>query len=123
MKLVLMQTLNFRKWMGRTTLFLLTVIHLILPFTPANQHEGKQIIIGAMVIGIIFLFFTIRSFRHPYRFSFYGLIFFWVVNFTAAAMEASPLSEGWVVKLIFSITLILASLKELKGSNISDQNT
>ncbi len=97
---------------GRTVLILLTIIHLILPFTPVNEHEGSQIIVGALIIGSLFLWLTICSFQNPHRNFLRGLLLFWGVNVLAALTGASPLSEGWGVKLVFSLILIFGAIKK-----------
>ena len=91
---------------ARAVIFILVFIHLILPYTPVNRHEGIQIPIGAGVIGVWFLVLALKSYRYPRKYFIFALAFFWGVTLLAAVTRASPIMEGIVIKLLFSFGLL-----------------
>jgi len=84
---------------GRAVLGLLAAIHLVLPFTPANEHDELQIYLAAVVIGSFFAYLIWMSFGRPRRALVVGAVMFVAVEAVAAVTGASPLTEGWAVKL------------------------
>ena len=78
---------------------MLVFIHLVLPWTPANQSDDDTIVVGALLIGIGFLAIAIWSRSNPRSALTAGTVLFLVVETVAAATGASPWSDGWPIKL------------------------
>ena len=93
---------------GRSALWILALIHLVLPFTPVNSHPEAQIKIAAVAIGSVFLALAVVWPRAPRAASAAGLVLFIAISSVAAATQRSPIEEGWVVKLFFVVSLALA---------------
>jgi hypothetical protein len=93
---------------GRGLLVLLTVIHLVLPWTPANNSDDGVILVGALVIGGGFLATAVWSRRNPRPALTVGAILFLAVETVAAATGASPWEEGWPIKLTLSLLFAFA---------------
>ena len=87
---------------GRGLLYLLVFIHLVLPWTPANQSDDDTIVVGALLIGVGFLAIAIWSRRNPRPALTAGAALFLIVETIAAATGASPWSDGWPIKLALS---------------------
>jgi hypothetical protein len=87
---------------GKGLLYLLVFIHLILPWTPANQSDEDTIVVGALLIGIGFLAIAIWSRTNPRSALTAGAVLFLIVETVAAATGASPWSDGWPIKLTLS---------------------
>ena len=86
---------------GRVVLFLLVVIHWILPFTPVNPHEEGRIVIASLVLGAAFLTLALRSYRHATgSFTLAGVLLTIVIA-VSALTGASPVGEGAAVKVLF----------------------
>ena len=102
-----MKTRAAARFAGTVSLWLLTFVHLVLPFTPANPHPEIHIKIGAVLIGSVFLSLAILSRRVPRAAAGAGLLFFVLVSSAAAATQRSPIEEGLAVKLFFALTLLL----------------
>jgi len=98
---------NSANQIARGVLVVLVFIHLILPFTPANEHPELHIKIANVLFGFSFLGFTTLSFSHP-RASFRGaLLFLFALFLFSAATGGSPLTEGIIAKFTFAAGLIL----------------
>ena len=93
---------------GRGLLYLLVFIHLVLPWTPANQSDEGTILVGAILIGAGFLGLAIWSRRNPRLALTAGAVLFAIVETVAALTGASPLSEGWPIKLTLSGLFVYA---------------
>ena len=93
--------------LARGVLFLLVLIHWVLPFTPLNQHAELTIVVGSLFIGGAFLFFGLRSLRSPFTNLLGGLVLLLIAYGVSAITGASPLSEGTVVKIIFAAVLLM----------------
>ena len=102
--------------LGRGVLFVLMFIHFVLPFTPVNQHPELQIRVGSLILGIAFLFFAIRSFSAPFVYLLFGLILLVSVYAVSAATGASPMEEGLIVKIVFSLCLFVGVISALRVS-------
>ena len=77
-------------------------IHLVLPFTSVNQHPEVRIKIASLILGVVFLWFGLRSFGNPLRYFSAGLTLLISVYLISAVSGASPVSEGVVPKIIFA---------------------
>jgi len=93
---------------GRGLLYLLVFIHLVLPWTPANQSDDAAILVGALVIGFGFLAIAIWSRRNPRSAFTAGATLFLLVETVADATGASPWAEGWPIKLTLSLLFAYA---------------
>ncbi len=98
-------------WPARITLFVLTTIHLILPFTPVNRHEEPRIKIAAAILGLVFLALTVVSVQRPLVAFAAGLALFTATVIVGSVGGASPLEEGWVVRLLFFALLSYGCLR------------
>ena len=108
--------------LAQGVLFLLVFIHWVLPFTPANQHSELTILVGSLILGGAFLFLGVRSIKSSFVYLLSGLILLLIVYAVSAATGASPLSEGSVVKVLFTALLLLGvfSAKKLRASATSE---
>jgi hypothetical protein len=95
---------------GRAVLYLLTFIHLVLPWTPVNQSDSASVLVGGMMIGIAFLALALWSRRSPIPALSIGAVLFLSVEIVADATGASPWSEGWPVKLVLAAVFVWAFL-------------
>ncbi|WDE01505.1 hypothetical protein [Thalassomonas actiniarum] len=103
-------------YMAQVVLYLLVVIHWLLPFTPVNQHPEPHIKIAALGIGAIFLMFAQLSYSRPRQSFAGGLIFLLILYIVSAVTGASPITEGLVVKLLFAALLLVDFLDTGKAS-------
>ncbi|WDE07872.1 hypothetical protein SG34_013875 [Thalassomonas viridans] len=94
-------------YMAQVVLYLLVVIHWVLPFTPVNQHPEPHIKIAALGVGAIFLLFAQLSYTRPRQSFAGGLIFLVILYIVSAVTGASPITEGLVVKLLFATLLMV----------------
>lgn len=99
--------LRLGRYLARGVLFLLVLIHWILPFTPANQHSELRVVVASIFLGAAFLWIGIKSISQPGRYFAIGLILLLAVYAISALSGASPIDEGLVVKVIFVLFLIL----------------
>jgi len=106
-------------YMAQVVLYLLVVIHWVLPFTPVNQHPEPHIKIAALGIGAIFLMFAQLSYRRPRQSFAGGLVFLLTLYTVSAVTGASPITEGLVVKLLFAILLLVDFLDTGKAGGKS----
>jgi len=103
---------------GRGLLYLLVFIHLVLPWTPANQSDDGTIVVGALLIGIGFLAIAIWSRGNPRAALTAGAVLFLIVETVAATTGASPWSDGWPIKLglsalfVYSLAAVWSSTPE-----------
>ena len=95
---------------GRLVLYLLSFIHLVLPWTPVNQNDSTSVLVGGMIIGIGFLALALWSRRNPGPAFGIGAVLFLIVETVAAATGASPWSGGWPVKLALGGVFVWALL-------------
>mgnify|MGYP004224038015 CR=1 FL=1 len=59
-------TVNSGLTCARVVLLALVGIHLILPFTPANTHPERRIILVSLVLGVLFLTLSLTSYSRPF---------------------------------------------------------
>lgn len=97
-------------FVGRTVIFALVGIHLILPFTPVNRHPEGRIIIASLIIGIVFLGLGLLSFRKQFISFFAALILLIIVIAVSALSGASPLQEGIIVKIVLVAGLMYGTI-------------
>ena len=95
---------------GRAVLYLLTFIHLVLPWTPVNQNDSASVLVGGMIIGVGFLALALWSRRSPGPALSIGAVMFLAVETVADATGASPWSESWPVKLALGGVFVWALL-------------
>ena len=91
--------------LARGVLYTLVFIHFVLPFTPVNQHEETRILFASVILGILFLSLARVSYRYPRAAFSAGLIFLLFIYALSHATGASPIAEGWPVKLVFAAGL------------------
>jgi len=105
---------------ARAVLFLLVAIHFVLPFTPANTHPERRILVASMILGAIFLACVITSYRRPFASFAAALSVLLLVYVISAVSGTSPIAEGLVVKIVFAAGLIygLASARLVDGSRL-----
>ncbi|WDE14173.1 hypothetical protein [Thalassomonas haliotis] len=106
-------------YMAQVVLYLLVVIHWLLPFTPVNQHPEPHIKIAALGVGAIFLMFAQLSYTRPRQSFAGGLIFLLTLYIVSAVTGASPITEALVVKLLFAALLLVDFLDTGKGDENS----
>jgi hypothetical protein len=99
---------------ARAVLFTLVLIHFVLPFTPVNSHPEPIILIGSSVLGFAFLAVAVKSMRSPKAFLSVGLGLLLVVYVVSAITGASPLAEGFLVKVVFAVLLVLGIISAKK---------
>jgi len=95
---------NKHLW-ARGVLCLLVFIHFVLPFTPINQHDETRIVVASLILGTFFLGTVLWSFKLPkaaFTLSLAVLLFVYGLSHVTAA---SPISEGWPVKIFFAAGL------------------
>ena len=93
---------------GRAVLIALMGIHLILLFTPINPRPKLRIVIASLLLGPLFGWLAWRSLMSP-RSSFVAALGLLLVVYLISALSgASPIAEGWGVKLVFAIGLLAA---------------
>ena len=86
-------------------LWALVAIHFVLPFTPANPHEELRIKVASLILGGSFLGLAVLArVRETLAFAI-ALVLLLGVYVVSAVGGASPLSEGWLIKLIFALAL------------------
>lgn len=107
------------RWAGRVTLVTLILIHGVLPFTPVNQHPERRIIVASLVLAVVFALLACRSLSAPRPSFAVGLGVLLFVYLVSALTGASPMAEGWPIKLVFAVALLWAVLP----SNRSEANT
>lgn len=93
-------------FLARGVLFLLVLIHLILPFTAVNPHPEIRIKIASIILAVLFLTVGIRSLRKPNSSFKSGLALLLIVYSLSAVTGASPLGEGLIVKIVFACLLV-----------------
>jgi hypothetical protein len=118
-----MKTRAAARLAGSVSLWLLAVIHLVLPFTLANTHSEVHIKIGAVLIWSVFLGLAMLSRRAPRATAGAGLLFFLVVSSTAAATQRFPVEEGLAIKLFFVLTLLFCLVRAQVHVRSSSEHT
>ena len=91
---------------GRSVLFVLVLIHFVLPFTPVNTHSESRIVIGSLVLGGVFFVLAYISLREPRTAFLVGVVVLACVYILSAVTGASPASEGFIVKCLLLGALI-----------------
>ena len=94
----------------RVAIAVLTLLHLVGPYTPINNSDASQIVIGAMIIGAGFVGLFLWSFFRPRRAALFALALFVAVVAISAATDASPLLEGLPVKILLAAMLAVGSV-------------
>lgn len=108
--------------LARGVLSILVLIHMILPFTPINQHPELRIKIGSIVLGVLFLILALRSLTKPHSSLIFGFVLLIAVYFVSAMTGASPVNEGLGVKIVFAALLglgIISTYKQKNGHSVS----
>ena len=95
---------------SRSAIVVLTLLHLIGPYTPINNSDASQIVVGAMIIGGGFAGLFVWSFSRPRRAALGALVLFLAVVAISAATDASPLTEGLPVKIVLAAMLAFGSV-------------
>ncbi len=90
-----------RPVLARVVLNPLVFIHLILPFTPVDQHEETGIVVVSMCLGMAFLWLSRWSHQRGRRVFATGGALLTCVIALSHATGASPIAEGWPVTLVF----------------------
>ena len=106
-------------WAATGALWILALIHLLLPFTPANPHPEAHIRVGAVVIGLVFVSLGVSARTSPRRSAIAGLLFFLLVSAVAAVTGRSPIEEGLALKLLLVAGLTAGVL----GPSATDRAT
>ena len=108
---------------GRLVLASLVGIHFVLPFTPVNQHPEVRILVGSLILGCLFAVLAWRSLSAP-RPAFLGaLLLLGIVYVVSATTGASPIDEGWPIKLVFAAGLLVAFLSSDRESRSPAEGT
>ena len=94
----------------RIAIAVLTLLHLVGPFTPINRSDSGQIVVGAMIIGAGFAGLFVWSFVKPRAASRAALGLFIGVVALSAVTGASPVLEGLPVKVALAAALLFGSL-------------
>jgi hypothetical protein len=84
------------------TLYGLVAIHLALPFTWANTHPEQRIIWASLLLGTVFLTLALWSLQNPCVAFACSLALLLAVYGVSHLGGASPITEGWPIKLLFA---------------------
>ena len=101
---------------GRMVLAGLVLIHLTLPFTPLNPHPQLRIRVASLILALLFGLLTWRSRSAPRAAFAIGVVLLMGVYAVSASTGASPLTEGWLVKLVFAAVLLWATIQADRAS-------
>ena len=105
-------------FLAKGVLFVLVLIHFILPFTPANPHPELRIKIASLVLGSLFLTLGIRSLTRPRSNLIAGLVLLLIVYAVSAVSGASPITEGWPIKIMFACLLAAGIVSVHNQTNV-----
>jgi|GEM_PF-3194064 len=105
-----MQNKDYTKLLPRIVLFALVAIHFILPFTPVNPHPETRVVVASLILGSLFFGLALYSYKNSIVASRISLGFLLFVYFLSAMTGKSPVSEGFIVKLLFALGLLYGAI-------------